>query len=587
MCGIFGVISDINNNAAETVLRGLQKLEYRGYDSWGIAIKSNSQKRLIIEKHIGKIGGAKTILPKSTIGIGHTRWATHGGVTDANAHPHLDCTEKIAVLHNGIVENYQELKEKLKQNGHTFRSETDTEVIAHLVEEKIKTKPFFEAVTTAFNELVGSNAVAVLDSQSETIIVCRNGSPLVLGIGKNEYYFASDVTAFLDKTKSVIYLSDGEGSVMQKKGCFVFNIQTGNKLKNNIQRLNWKTEDAEKDGYPHFLLKEIMEQRKSIPRAYVLNNNTKNSIVKKIRDKGNIIMIGCGTAYHCGLTAKYYLAQSGIPSEIYGSYEFAPFINRVNSNTVFVVISQSGETADSLIVAKQAKKKGAVIVAVVNAKGSTLERMADYVLSVGAGPEIAVVSTKAFTAQLATFAHLGKMLNDKTYDVTVIQKSLKKWLTEKLQKRVMQIAKKFIDHEHVYIIGKHLNYPAALEFALKLKETSYIHAEAFASGELKHGVLALIQKGTPCFVLTANDSIRGEVLSSAAEMKSRGAMIIGIGPKNAPEFDIFIETPEDYSAYLSPFYNVIVGQLLGYYMGIGRGADPDKPRNLAKSVTVK
>jgi len=586
MCGIFGVIPDKNKSAAETILKGLQKLEYRGYDSWGIAIKSEKQNKLLIEKHIGKIGGAHTILPKSSIGIGHTRWATHGGVTDANAHPHLDCTEKIAVLHNGIVENYQELKDILKQKKHIFRSETDTEVIAHLIEEKLKTSTFFEAVTDTFNELVGSNAIAVLDYQSESIIVCRNGSPLVLGIGKNEYFFASDVTAFLNKTNRVIFLSDGEGALLEKTKYKIFNIKTKKEITSKIQKLNWKIEDAEKGGYPHFLLKEIMEQKISIPRAFVSNKVAISNLAQMIKNNHKIIMIGCGSAYHCGLAAKYLFSESGIQSEVYGSYEFAPFLKNVNNKTLLFAISQSGETADTLIVTKLAKKQGATIVAIVNAKGSTLERLADYVFSVGAGPEIAVVSTKAFTAQLATLSLLAKTLENETNDFELVKKSLNQWLTNNQHNKILAIAKNLVDHEHIYVIGKYLNFPAALEFALKLKETSYIHAEAFASGELKHGVLALIQKGTPCFVLTANDSIRGEVLSSAAEMKARGAITIGVGPQNAKEFDYFIETPNT-PPFISIFFNIIVGQLLGYYLGIGRGADPDKPRNLAKSVTVK
>lgn len=587
MCGIFGVIPDSKQNAAETILRGLKKLEYRGYDSWGIAVKSQQKNILLVEKHIGKIGEAHTNLPKSTIGIGHTRWATHGGVTDANAHPHLDCTQKIAVLHNGIVENYQELKETLKHSGHIFLSETDTEVIAHLIEEKVvKTKSFVNAVTDSFNELVGSNAIAVLDYKSETIIVCRNGSPLVLGIGKNEYFFASDVTAFLEKTNKVVFLSDGEGAILSKTGFQVFNTQTKKIIKSNIQKLNWKTEDAEKGGYPHFLLKEIMEQKISIPKALASNKNMMSKLAAQINNHHHIVMVGCGSAYNCGLAAKYIFSESAVQSEVYGSYEIGPFLQTINKKTILFAISQSGETADTLIVVKQAKKQGAIIVAIVNAKGSTLERMADYVLSVAAGPEIAVVSTKAFTAQLATLMLLAKTLNNTINDFGFVKKSLDSWLSKKLQNKILMLAKDLVDHEHVYIIGKHLNYPAGLEFALKLKETSYIHAEAFASGELKHGVLALIQKGTPCFVLTANDPIRKEILSSAAEMKTRGATIIGIGPQNAKEFDTFIETPNS-PPFFSPFYNIIVGQMLGYYLGIGRGADPDKPRNLAKSVTVK
>lgn len=595
MCGIFAVVNDRSNNAAQTVMAGLRKLEYRGYDSWGIAMKrSDADKvsdKLEIEKHIGKIGDAKTSLPHGSIAIGHTRWATHGGVTDTNAHPHYDCKKKIAVIHNGIVENHIILKEELLKKGHKFISGTDTEVIAHLIEEKQKTRSVDQAVFETFNQLVGSNAIGIIELESEKIIACRNGSPLVVGIDeKNKQYFlGSDVPAFLKYTNEVYFLKDGEATIISKGGIKLFDLNKNGFKELKTETLDWKLEDAEKSGYPHFLIKEIMEQTTTIPKTASVNTEEIERVAKLIRDGYKVALIGCGTAAYCALAGKYLFAKNGISSEMFSAYEFLPFNKFINKKTVAIAISQSGETADTLIAVKEAKKNGAKIVAVVNARGSTLERLADFVLSVGAGPEIAVVSTKALTSQLSTIYLLLKSVI-KEYDlgkkeIEKLGRSLKELLSENSLNKIVNIAKTLISEEHMYLIGKHLNYPAALEFALKLKETSYMHAEAFAAGELKHGVIALIQKGTPCFVLASQDETKDEVLSSAAQLKARGAKIIGIAPFNADEFDITVKTPdlED----LTIFGNIIVGQILGYYLGVGRGCDPDKPRNLAKSVTVK
>ncbi|MEK7177555.1 MAG: glutamine--fructose-6-phosphate transaminase (isomerizing) [Patescibacteria group bacterium] len=589
MCGIYGIINDKNNQAAQTVLEGLKKLEYRGYDSWGISIISESTQEIQVDKHIGKIGEAKTNLPKGLIALGHTRWATHGGVTDNNAHPHLDCNKKIAVIHNGIVENYQEIKEELLNKGHRFVSETDTEVIAHLIEERSKLKNINEAIFETFKLLRGSNAIAVLDFNSQTIIACRNGSPLVVGLGSDQYFLASDVPAFLKETNKVYFLDDGEAVILSDKGVKLFDIKTEKEKKFTPQILDWKLEDAEKGGYPHFLIKEIYEQLKTIPKTASINEKEIDKLANKIRSGYKVVLTGCGTASYCALAAKYFFAQQGINAQAIPSYEFTPFSKFIDKKTLVFAISQSGETADTLIAVREAKKRGAEIVAVLNARGSTLERLADIVLSVGAGPEIAVVSTKAFTSQLSTLYLLttavtnryeqgkGKMID--------LGKVLTKWLDTQLVDQVINLAKKLMNEEHMYLIGKHLNYPATLEFALKIKETSYIHAEPFAAGELKHGVITLIQKGTPSFVLASNDEVKDEVLSSAAEIKARGGLIIGVAPFNSNEFDVVIQTPD--LEELTIFANIIVGQLLGYYLGVGRGADPDKPRNLAKSVTVK
>ncbi|MFH0979485.1 MAG: glutamine--fructose-6-phosphate transaminase (isomerizing) [Candidatus Roizmanbacteria bacterium] len=591
MCGIFAVVNDKTNNAAQTVLTGLKKLEYRGYDSWGIVIKPTNASTLQVDKHIGKIGDAKTNLPEGKIAIGHTRWATHGGVTDYNAHPHLDCTGKIAVIHNGIVENYLEFKEKLIKKGHKFSSETDTEVIAHLIEEKIKNQPINEAVFETFNSLVGSNAIGVIDFKSETIIACRNGSPLVVGVDEKsrQFFLGSDVPAFLKYTNRVHFLDDGEAVVITKTGVKLFDLKTEKDKKLGLQILDWQLEDAEKGGFPHFLIKEIYEQKETIAKTASLNEKEILEVANLIRNGFKTVLIGCGTASYCALAGKYFFANTGFESQTYGAYEFLPFSQFTNNKTLIIAISQSGETADTLIAVRTAKKQGAKIVAVVNARGSTLERLADIILPVGAGPEIAVVSTKGFTAQLATLYLLAQAVSNKYKDgkkkIKELGKTLDNWLDVKLINRLVSLAKELIDREHVYLIGKHLNYPATLEFALKLKESSYIHAEPFAAGELKHGVITLIQKGTPCFVLASNNEVKGEILSSAAELKARGGRIIGIAPFNSYEFNEVIQTPD--LGELTIFANIIVGQLLGYYLGVGRGADPDKPRNLAKSVTVK
>jgi len=408
-------------------------------------------------------------------------------------------------------------------------------------------------------------------------------------LGQNQYFLASDVPAFLKETNKVYFLNDGEGVILSNSGAKLYDIDSEKEKILTPQILDWKLEDAEKGGYPHFLLKEIYEQLKTIPKTTSINEKEINILAEKINSGYKVVLTGCGTASYCALATKYFFAEQGIDAAVIPSYEFMPFSKFINNKTLVFAISQSGETADTLIAVKQAKKKGAEIVAVINARGSTLERLSNVVLSVGAGPEIAVVSTKAFTSQLSTLYLLTTAVANRYEEgkekIINLNKVLTKWLNNQLTSQLIMLAKKLMNEEHIYLIGKHINYPATLEFALKIKETSYVHAEPFAAGELKHGVITLIQKGTPCFVLASNDDVRDEVLSSASEIKARGGLIIGVAPFESNEFDVLIKTPdlED----LTIFANIIVGQLLGYYLGVGRGADPDKPRNLAKSVTVK
>ncbi|MCL4360634.1 glutamine--fructose-6-phosphate transaminase (isomerizing) [Patescibacteria group bacterium] len=589
MCGIFAVVNDPDHHAAQTTLDGLKKLEYRGYDSWGIAVVEHKNGTLAIEKHIGKIGGATTALPAGDIAIGHTRWATHGGVTDGNAHPHVDCSGRIVVIHNGIVENYQELKQMLLRRHHRFTSETDTEVIAHLIEDRVKSESVETAVLGVFKNLAGSNAIVVLDAKTNTIVACRNGSPLAAGVGKGQFFLASDVTPFLKFTRDVVFLADGEAVILTATKLRLLDIKTGKDKRLTPRRLDWKLEDAEKGGYPHFLLKEIMDQVTTVPKTALINRNEIAHVARRLERADRIVFTACGTASYCALAATYFFSGVGRETKSYGAYEYTPFSGFAGKKTVLFAISQSGETADTLIAARNAKARGAYVVAVVNARGSALERLADTTLPVGSGPEIAVVSTKAFTSQLATMYLVSRACTGNyaraVREVQDLGKTLRRWQTKKLRHDVLDLAKTLMNQEDIYIVGKHVSYPAALEVALKIKESSYIHAEPFAAGELKHGVLTLIQKGTPCIAIGANDETRLELLSSAAELRARGGTIIGITPFTSAEFDVTVKTPDAGPLTIIP--NVIVGQLLGYYLGIGRGTDPDKPRNLAKSVTVK
>lgn len=586
MCGIFAYVGN-RQDSPELILEGLKTLEYRGYDSWGIAVGNGDE--VAVEKKVGKIGDAKTTLPSSTIGIGHTRWATHGGVTELNAHPHLNADKTIAVVHNGIVENYQELKASLISDGRVFLSETDTEVIALLIEKNLKGSNFKTALCKTFNMLVGSNAICVLNLKTKEIGVCRDGSPVIIGIGNKEFFIGSDVTAFLSYTREVIFLDDGQGTIINPDGYEVFAINTGKTLPMQPTTIDWEAEAAQKGGYPHYMLKEIMEQLTTIPKTAQLNNTELKEAADLVKSAHKVIITACGSAGFCALITKYLLAKQGVASEMCGAYESDPTLDFVDNDSVVIAISQSGETADTLLAVKKAKSKGARIVSVINARGSTLERISDIALMVGSGPEIAVVATKSFTAQLTTMYRLagfcGSEPKDRGDEIIEAGYKLKEWLSKEMTEDIAHLASQLYTHEHIYFLGKDLQYPAAMECSLKVKEASYIHGEAFSSGELKHGVIALIDKDTPCVVLGSHDGYESEVRASAAEVRARGGHIVGIAPFEAPEFDTTIITPN--LGLLTILGNIIVGQLLGYYCAIGRGADPDKPRNLAKSVTVK
>lgn len=575
-------------NAAPVIFEGLKNLEYRGYDSWGICVASKSN-GIKFEKKVGKIGRARPKLSGSTMGIGHTRWATHGGVTEENAHPHFDCTRKIAVVHNGIIENFQTLKKDLISKGHSFISDTDSEVFAHLIEDYLELG-FIEAAKKAFNKLKGRNAFVVLNNNDLVEVGLRNGSPLVFGIDRGEYFLASDVPAFLHHTKKVIYLGDNQGVIVNKKGFQVFDLKNNKQLKPKIEEIPWDVSQAKKGKYAHFLLKEILEQPVTIRASASQNEKEIKDLAQMIKRAFGSYLVACGTASYAALYGTYVfssIAQKHINWAI-GS-EFPDYQHFLTSKSLVIAVSQSGETADTLEAVKIAKQRGAKTVAIVNVIGSSLMRVSDHVILTNAGPEIAVVSTKAFTAQLSVLLLLaytslgkfkkGKFLIEKT--ASAIGEMLdNRWLED-----LQNIAKKLKKKEHIYVIGKGQNYPIALEAALKIKEASYIHGEGFAAGELKHGVITLIEEETPCIVLFGNDQDKDYILSSAIEMKSRGGYIIGIGPEKNEIFDEFIIVPDIADA--SAIINTLPIQLLAYYLAAEKGLDPDKPRNLAKSVTVK
>lgn len=569
MCGIFGYIG--GGDATSIVFAGLKQLEYRGYDSWGVVTLSNGQ--LSVEKHVGKIGSSVISLPASGVALGHTRWATHGGVTDENAHPHLDCTRSLAVVHNGIIENYLELKKKLLESGHKFVSDTDTEVFAHLVEEGMKKHSFVTSVRQSFRRLKGLNTIVSMD-QTGTLVACKNGSPLVVGRGEGgELYVSSDIPSLLAHTHDLAVIEDG-GVVAIEGGKLITPLQ--------FTHVTMEQEVADKGAFAHYLLKEIHDQPESLHRL-ALSDPTNLLKAREILARAKAVYaIGCGTAYFSMLSASYlfskYSDQLVVPL---AANEFVAFAHLLGPDSVVIFASQSGETMDTLAALRLASSRGARTIGLVNVPGSTLTREVDVYLPLLAGVERSVASTKAFTGMLGSLY----LLNKQPKAVRVASRLISQMLKSELPQKLQSLAAKLKSREHLYLLGRGLNYPIALEGALKLKETSYIHAEGFAGGELKHGVIALLEKGTPCIVLVANDEERADMLSGAMELKARGAWIIGVGPHKEPVYDDWIEVPN--KPQLSPLLNVVPLQLLGYYLALAKGIDPDMPRNLAKSVTVK
>ena len=573
-----------STNTGEMILDGLKTLEYRGYDSWGIAIKKGN--KLEVEKKVGKIGDSKITLGNSEIGVGHTRWATHGGVTVENAHPHLDCKNQIAVVHNGIIENFEELKKELIKKGHKFISETDTEVFPHLIEENLKKEGFASSVRDSFNVLKGLNAFVVVYAVSKEIIAVKNGSPLVVGLGKDGLFISSDSIGLIKYTRDMFFLKDNQMIILGEKP-ELLELPGGTKLPFSFERIDWKIEEVSMGKYKHFMIKEIFEQPKVI-RKIASEKDEIGALGKVIKNSRGTFFIGAGTAYYAAIAGAYFfskIAQKHVNTQ--PASEFNYLEDFLTDESLIIALSQSGETIDVVEPLQRAKTKGSKIASITNVLGSTIYRMSDYKLLLNAGPEKAVASTKAYVAKLSVLLMLAYSMNseiDKASEVLLKAADEIDRLLEHIED-IKRITKSLSHTRDIYLIGRGLSYSLALEGAMKIKEVSYVHAEGFAGGELKHGPIALISKNTPCIVLAPNDETYGAIMSNAAEVKARGGMIIGLSYQNSSLFDHFIEIKDIQEG--SIIAQIVPLQLIAYFLTLLKKYDPDKPRNLAKSVTVK
>lgn len=608
MCGIVGYIG--NKNATDILLEGLSKLEYRGYDSAGIAVIKDGN--IQVEKHKGRLSVLEESLKAKdmvgNLGIGHTRWATHGEPSDVNSHPHLNNDHSIAVVHNGIIENYLVLREELMEKGYEFISETDTEVIPCLIDYYYD-GDLVEAVKKAVSRLEGAYALGIIHKDHpDMLIAVRKDSPLVVGVGEGENFIASDIPAILNHTRKVYLIENNEMAVLTKDSVEIMKTD-GTVVNKEIYNVEWDVEAAEKGGYAHFMLKEIYEQPKAVkdtlsPRVdkdgmvSIKDLNLDEEYIKRIN---KVYMVACGTAYHAGLIGKAFIekyAKIPVVADIASEFRYAnPFIDE---NTLMIVVSQSGETADTLAALRLAKEKKARVLAVTNVVGSSIARESDYVFYTWAGPEIAVASTKAYTTQIIGLAliSLDIALKRGTVDeekVKEIVEEIKK-LSDKIdmvlknEEEIKNMAKEIYTSKDLFYIGRGLDYYLALEGSLKIKEISYIHSEAMAAGELKHGTLALIDKNTPVIAIATQDSLYDKMLSNIKEVKARGAYVIGVAKENNKEIEKIVDKvvyiPEVMDELATPVA-VVPLQMLAYYVALNRGCDIDKPRNLAKSVTVE
>ncbi|MDD2751507.1 MAG: glutamine--fructose-6-phosphate transaminase (isomerizing) [Candidatus Omnitrophica bacterium] len=612
MCGIIGYIG--SRQAQDILLNGLKRLEYRGYDSSGMAILLSGKNNISIRKTPGKIIALEKLISRKpmsgTLGIAHTRWATHGAPNQVNAHPHNDCTGEIVVVHNGIIENYESLKAALIKEGHSFKSQTDTEVIVHLIEKFSKHHSLEESVRKTLKLVTGSFAIGVISSKEpDKIVSARSGSPLIVGVGKNENFIASDVPAILDSTKDIIFLEEGEVVILTKDKVRITDLQ-GRQIQKKITRINWDITQTQKQGYKHFMLKEINEQPKIMqnllnlriqPGSHNIIFQEQRIPASRLRSIKNISIVACGTAYHAGLVGKYILeALCNLPINVDVSSEFRYRDLFVDKNTLVIAISQSGETADTLAGVREAKKRGCSVLSICNVLGSTLTRESDGVIYTHAGPEIGVASTKAYTAQLIAlylFAfYLAKLRH------VASQEKINKFLNElktlpRLQELILKdqhiIAKIARNHSHLgsfLYLGRNINYPSALEGALKLKEISYIPAEGYAAGEMKHGPIALIDEYRAVVCIAPASRIYEKMISNIEEIKSRKGKIIAIatqGDKTIKELTSEVIYLPKTSEFFSPLIVALPLQLLAYHIAVKRGCDVDQPRNLAKSVTVE
>ncbi|MGI2297078.1 glutamine--fructose-6-phosphate transaminase (isomerizing) [Paenibacillus sp. GXUN7292] len=618
MCGIVGYIG--KRDSQPILLEGLNKLEYRGYDSAGIAVLTSNG--LEVAKSQGRLAiledRVKTDPLRGSIGIGHTRWATHGKPSDLNSHPHTDNSAKFSVVHNGIIENYMQLKEQLIGKGHQFVSETDTEIIAHLIADEYDGS-LVEAVQRAVRQMRGAFALGVLtEYEPNKLIAVRYASPLIIGVGEEESFIGSDIPAILAYTRDIYILDDGEMAVLTPDGVELMTID-GTAVSKQVHHIDWDLTTAEKAGYDHFMLKEIFEQ----PRAYrdtmlgkisaaaEMSSNINQSQVdlselgmtdEFIQTIEKVHIVACGTAYHAGLVGKYAiesLVRIPVETDVASEYRYRSPI--ITSNTLVIVVSQSGETADTLAALREAQRNGARVLAITNVVGSSIAREANFVFVTGAGPEIAVASTKAYTTQLIAFYLVSlyfaearqTLTSEAAAELIVSLQQLPEQAEQLLQQseQLQQLAGSLADHKDLFFIGRGLDFAVSQEGSLKLKEISYIHSEAYAAGELKHGTLALIEQGTPVVALITQDALFEKTMSNIKEVKARGAHVLAIGSAHMQDellksVDEVFTLPQT-ASLLSPALSVIPLQLLSYYVAVALGRDVDKPRNLAKSVTVE
>jgi len=589
MCGIVGFVG--KEKASPVVLEALTRLEYRGYDSAGVA--SISDNRILIKKDVGKIAEVQGKyeldgLP-GNIAIGHVRWATHGVVNTVNAHPHSDCEGKIAVVHNGIIENYQELRHQL--GDHKFISDTDTEVICHLIESHLTDGNTLEkAVAAATQQLKGSYALAVISAQEpDKIVAVRKCSPLVIGIGDGEYFVASDALSFLDKTNKVIFMEDDESAVVTSDGVALYN-KKGKHIKRKPSNVDWEWDQASKNGHDYYMLKEIIEGPDAIHKASIQDTKHLMDVAMTILRSKQVIIAACGSSRYAALIGRYLFSQlAGKFCDVVMASEFQYFASSIDKDTVVIAVSQSGETADVMEGVKLARAKGAKIVSIVNVPGSSLTRIAHKTLYLNCGPEICVAATKSFIAQLVVFYLLAFAMMNKLDRGIKKLKNLSVGVNgsfDENSQKLMLLADRLHEQDNFYYIARGINFAMASEGALKLKELSYIHAEGMPAGELKHGTIALIEDGTPVVAICPNDQTYHETVANAIETKARGAFVIGISDKDNEIFDAWVKVPEVEDIFY-PLAVILPLQLLAYYLAVRRGKDPDKPRNLAKSVTVK
>ncbi len=611
MCGIVGYVG--GRKVVPVLMDGLKRLEYRGYDSAGLAFLEEGELRVF--RSVGKIKDLENALwgkeLGGSIGLGHTRWATHGRPTEENAHPHRDCTGEVIVIHNGIIENYRTLKEKLFQEGHRFRSETDTEVIAHLVERHLEESSDLEvAVRRALLDVRGAYAIGVLWKRDpDRLVAARCASPLVIGLGEGEFFMASDIPAILPYTRKVFFLDDGEVAVLSREGVSVTTLE-GEPVSKKVEQILWSPIQAEKGGYRHFMLKEIYEQPRAIRdtirgrfseeagEVYLEGLEPLEELLPEVE---RIFLVACGTSWHAALVGRFLFEElARVPAEVDYSSEFRYRDPILNGRTLVVVISQSGETLDTLAALREAKQKGAKVAAICNVVGSSISRESDGVLYTHAGPEIGVASTKTFTAQLVALylmaLHLGRVkgridrerAGELLPELVRIPQQVEAVL--KLDPELERLAHLFATRTDFLYLGRGINYPIALEGALKLKEISYIHAEGYPAGEMKHGPIALITEEMPVVALAPQDKVYEKMLGNIEEVKTRDGIVIAFGSEGdralASKVDHFLPIPRT-SPLLTPILLAVPLQLLAYHIAVRKGCDVDQPRNLAKSVTVE